>query len=421
VGCTDKDTSLVGELSRGHVRLAEPGLAQLVISGLAAGSLSFTTDTRAAAAHAEAVLLCLPTPPGPGGAPDFSALELVVSEIADALAPGSVLITKSTVLPGTTARLRRLLGRRDVAMASNPEFLREGHAVGDFLRPDRIVIGADSETAVQQVARLYRAWSAPRVLTATASAEMAKYAANCFLAIKLSYVNEIAGQCELFGADVGEVCAVMGYDRRIGSDCLRPGPGWGGPCMPKDVRALLHATYTAGAESPLLRAALTSNEQQHRRVVAKIREAVGGDLSGKHVALLGLTFKAGTNDVRDSPALAVAALLKAESARLTGYDHAVRDDLPGIVVADDPYDAVAHAAAVVVLTEWPQFQALCWTRVCQLMDGDVVIDARQCLEPGVLHQAGLRQVAIGLRHQRGLTENGCRSAFAQVLTGAGLR
>jgi UDPglucose 6-dehydrogenase len=330
----------------------------------------------------------------------MSEVESVVVEIAGALLPGSIVVIKSTVPPGTAGKMAALFGRADVTVASNPEFLREGNAVADFLGPDRIVVGADTRETAELVAGLYAKLAAPVVFTSTASAELAKYAANCFLAVKLSYINGVAELCERSGADIAEVTSVLSYDRRIGASHLQPGPGWGGPCLPKDTHALLHASATLGAEFDLLRAALATNERQHHRIVSKIRQAAGGDLKGRKVGLLGLTFKAGTGDLRNSPSLAVAALLAAEHARLTGYDPAIHGNITEITVAEDPYQAVTGTDVVVLLTDWPQFQLLDWTRVSELMAGKTIIDARNCLDSTALNRAGLSYHGIGKFYSR---------------------
>ena len=395
VRCADISPLLIQELQLGRVAMVEPGLEQLVQDGIGQGRLSFTVDTRAAVTDAQTVFLCLPTPSGPDGSADISALESVVSGIADRLRPGCVVVIKSTAPPGTAAKMASLILRDDIPLAVNPEFLREGHAVEDFLNPQRIVVGADSPTIGQLVGDMYARLSAPLILTSTTSAELAKYAANCFLATKLSYVNEIAELCECVGADITEVTSVLASDSRIGEGYLRPGPGWGGPCLPKDIRALLHVSSANGHESRLLHAALTANEDQHRRVADKVRRSVSGDLAGARVALLGLTFKADISDVRESPALAVAALLAAEQAVVTAYDPYVRENLPHVTLAADPYAAMRMADAVLVMTEWPQFQHLDWHRARAAMRGDTVIDARNHLRAPALHAAGLRWHGLG--------------------------
>jgi UDPglucose 6-dehydrogenase len=400
VRCADRDVTIIERLRHGQVDILAPELCRLVAEGLAASRLRFDVGARDAVADAEVVFLCLPTPAGPGGVPDVTAVRSVAAEIADALPQGSDVVIKSTVPPGTAARIAALLGRPDVVVASNPEFLREGRAVADFLHPDRIVVGADTDGAAERIADLYAKLAAPVVLTSTASAELAKYAANCFLAVKLSYINDVADLCERTGADISEVTQVLGYDPRIGASYLQPGPGWGGPCLPKDTYALLHIAAAAGSESGLLHAALVANQRQQQRIVSKVRLALGGSLAGARIALLGLAFKAGTTDLRDSPAVAVAALLSAQSAQVTGYDPAVRGSVPGISVAEDPYHAVTGAAAAVILTDWPQFCMLDWTRFSQLMAGNTIIDTRNHLDPAALDSVGLCWHGIGRSHPR---------------------
>ncbi|PRX47832.1 UDPglucose 6-dehydrogenase [Prauserella shujinwangii] len=395
VTCADVDEGKVARLSAGRVDILEPGLAELVAKGLTSGVLSFVGQARDAVADAEAVFLCVPTPMGAGGAADLSAVEAVVAEIGDALPPGCAVVTKSTVPVGTARRIRELLGRSDVAVVSNPEFLREGTAVADFLGPDRIVVGSDDRAAARRVAGLYRALGAPSVVTDAASAELVKYAANCFLAMKLSYVNSIAELCERLGADIEAVTEGMGHDRRIGRSFLKPGPGWGGSCLPKDTSALLRTAEAARFDFGLLAAAIEENIAQRDRVLAKIAGAVGGTLAGARIGLLGLAFKAGTDDLRDSPALSVASMLAAHGAEITAYDPAVTRELSGLTVVDSAYRAADGADAVVVLTEWPEFRQLDWTFLAGLMRGDSVVDTRNLLEPRVVLDAGLSWQGIG--------------------------
>ncbi|MGH3592348.1 MAG: UDP-glucose dehydrogenase family protein, partial [Pseudonocardiaceae bacterium] len=290
VVCADVDARKVARLSAGEVPILEPGLPDLVAQGLAAGRLRFVVGAAAAVTDAEVVFLCVPTPMGAGGAADLSAVEAVAAEVHELLPAGCVVVNKSTVPVGTAARTVQLLDRPDVAVVSNPEFLREGSAVEDFLNPDRIVVGCDAQDAAERVAALYARLGAPTVLTDAASAEMVKYAANCFLAMKLSYVNAIAELCERFGADVLDVTEGIGYDRRIGQAFLQPGPGWGGSCLPKDTHALLQVCAAADFDFALLQASLDTNTHQQHRMVAKVRDAVGGSLAGQRIGLLGLTF-----------------------------------------------------------------------------------------------------------------------------------
>ncbi|GAA0224369.1 UDP-glucose/GDP-mannose dehydrogenase family protein [Saccharothrix mutabilis subsp. mutabilis] len=397
VVCADVDVVKVARLRAGQVDILEPGLTELVGEGQAAGRLRFTHDLTDAVADAEVVFLCLPTPMGAGGAADLSAVESVARDLRRVLPYGTVVVCKSTVPVGTSQRVAALLGREDVAVVSNPEFLREGSAVRDFLHPDRIVVGSDSPQAAERVAALFAKLGAPTVLMDAASAEMVKYAANCFLAMKLSYVNAVAELCELVGADVSSVTDGMGYDRRIGQSFLQPGPGWGGSCLPKDTHAMVRIAESVGVDFALVKATIDTNHRQQRRVVDKVRDAVGGTLAGARVGILGLAFKAGTNDLRDSPALAVAELLAFEGAELVAYDPEIREPLVGMTVVDDAYSAVRDADAVVLLTEWPEFRTLDWARVAGLMNGVLVLDTRNHLDDDALHRAGLLREGLGRR------------------------
>jgi UDPglucose 6-dehydrogenase len=415
VVCADIDEAKVEALSRGEVAIREPGLAELVAEGLAAGRLSFVVGAGRAlkeletdAKPVEVLFLCVPTPMGVGGVADLSAVEAVIEEVRDAMPAGCVVVNKSTVPVGTADRTAELLDRPDVQVASNPEFLREGSAVHDFLNPDRIVVGSNSsQDAAERVAALYARLGAPTVLTDAASAEMIKYAANCFLAMKLSYVNALAELCERVDADVADVTEGMGYDKRIGQAFLSPGPGWGGSCLPKDTHALLQVADSADFEFRLVRASIDTNTRQFRRMVDKVRSAVtgsrNGSLSRVRLALFGLTFKAGTDDVRDSPALGVAALLRQAGAELVAYDPGVPPGSPAagtldgklVTLVDDPYEAAAGAAAVVVLTEWAEFRSLDWSRVAAATKGHAVVDTRNLLDPAVVRRAGLSWTGVG--------------------------
>ncbi|MET8849503.1 UDP-glucose/GDP-mannose dehydrogenase family protein [Amycolatopsis sp. NPDC004625] len=407
VTCVDADESKVDELRRGVVSIAEPGLADLVAQGLGDRTLTFTT-AQAELHGAGLVFLCLPTPPAEDGRPDLGVLETVVPQLGRLLRPGCVLVTKSTVPVGTAARLPRLLGRDDLPVVANPEFLREGHAVEDFLHPDRVLVGTDpaDSPAARRVARLYEPTGAPVVATGSASAELAKYASNAFLAVKLSYVNVLAELCERFGADVREVSRTMGLDARIGPEFLAPGPGWGGSCLPKDTSALLHAAESAGVDFGILRDAVRVNARQRARVVRAVRQAVtgsaAGSLAGARIGLLGLAFKAGTGDLRDSPALAVADDLARAGAELTAHDPAVAcvPGLHAVQVVDDPYLVAKDAAALVVLTEWPEFRDLDWARLAASADRTVVVDTRNLLDPDALAGAGFTHIGVGTHPRR---------------------
>ncbi|PWW64101.1 UDP-glucose dehydrogenase family protein [Actinokineospora spheciospongiae] len=408
VVCADVDAAKVERLRRGEIDILEPGLAELVAEGMAAGRLTFVLGATSAMRHTaegpEVMFLCVPTPMGVGGVADLSIVEAVVEEVRELLPPGCVVVNKSTVPVGTAERTAELLARDDVAVVSNPEFLREGSAVYDFLNPDRIVVGGSQQDAAERVAALYARLGAPTVLTDAPSAELVKYAANCFLAMKLSYVNAVAELCDRLGADITDVTEGMGYDKRIGQAFLQPGPGWGGSCLPKDTSAMLQLADAADFEFRLIRATIDTNTRQRQRMVEKVRLAVtgkrGGSLSHKRIALFGLTFKAGTDDLRDSPALAVAALLRQAGADLVGYDPALRPDNPhpdltGVTVVDDPYLAAKDAEAVVVLTEWPEFRSLDWSRLAESVSRPTVIDTRNLLDPAVARRGGFEWIGIG--------------------------
>ncbi|MFI0165712.1 UDP-glucose dehydrogenase family protein [Streptomyces sp. NPDC017095] len=403
VVCADADPHKVGRLRAAQVDILEPGLPEAVRDGLDAGRLEFTGDTAAAVAEADVVFLCLPTPMGAGGAADLAAVEAVASQIREVLRPGCVVVNKSTVPVGTCERVAALLGRTDVTVVSNPEFLREGRAVHDFLHPDRVVIGAADPDAARRVAALYAELDAPLVLTDPASAELTKYAANFFLAMKLSFANNLATLCERFGADIADVTEGIGRDPRIGSAFLRPGPGWGGSCLPKDTHALLTVCDLSGVDFPLLSATIETNVAHQRQLVERVAAACGrggdGSLHGVRLALYGITFKAGTSDLRDSPALAVARLLRERGAELTAYDPALREQRPDlsdlVELVDDPVRAAEGAAACLVLTEWPQLRDLDWAAIAARMAGHEVHDFRNLLDPDLLARAGLSWQGIG--------------------------
>lgn len=404
VVCVDNDEAKVATLREGRVPLHEPGLATLLREGMASGRLRVTTALRDAVQDADLVLLCVPTPMGDGGGADLGAVRTVLADMRQTLPSGCVVVTKSTVPVGTSRRVRELLGRPDVSVASNPEFLREGTAVHDFLEPDRIVIGADDEHARDRLSELYAGIAAPRVWTDSASAEVTKYAANGLLALKASYANLLAELCESVGADVRDVTEAMGYDERIGPAFLRPSPGWGGSCLPKDAHELVRAATSARVDAGMVREALAVNDRQARRVAARARRlATGserGSLRGVRVGLLGLTFKAGTDDLRDSPALTVARLLAEGGAELTAYDPCVTaeraTEVAPVVVVDDPYRVAKGASTLVLLTEWPEFRLLDWDRLAGVMDQPVVIDTRNHLPADALHAAGLAWHGIGI-------------------------
>ncbi len=398
VVCTDVDESRITGLQRGEVPIREPELDELVGAGLDSGRLSFARGSAEAASRADFVFLCVPTPAGRGGGTDLSFLEAAAAEIGQSLRPGAVVVNKSTAPAGTTQFLARVLGRVDVPVASNPEFLRQGSAVHDFCNPDRIVVGAADAAVAERVAGLYESIEVPVLITDPASAETVKYVANAFLATKLSYANAVAALCEAVGADVDDVLAGMGHDRRIGRDYLKPGPGWGGSCLPKDTRALIDAASVAGYDFALLRSVVEANEAQFAGVVAKAAARVA--LPGARIALLGLAFKAGTDDTRDSPSLEIARRLVEAGAAVHAYDPAISSSAAateaGIVVAADAYAACDGASALVVATEWDEFRQLDFDRLARLMAELHVIDTRNLLDRADLERRGFTYRGVGV-------------------------
>ena len=398
VVCADIDPAKIERLERGEIPIHEDGLETIVRECMAAGRLSFTVGSAAAVAGREFVYLCVPTPQAADGSADLSYIEAAASEISPHLDRGAIVINKSTVPVGSTRLVERALGRRDVSVVSNPEFLREGSAVSDFLNPDRVVIGADDQAAASRVASLYLGVRAPIVVTDPASAETTKYASNAFLATKLSFVNAVAAVCEAVGADVNDVMLGIGYDRRIGHDFLRPGPGWGGSCFPKDTRALIKIAEDAGYDFGFLRGVIGVNDEQFERVVGKIESAAGGSLSGARVGVLGLTFKAGTDDLRESPALEVVDRLVRAGAAVTAYDPAVRTiDRAGLCAVDDPYAVADGADVLVVLTEWDEFKFLDYEKIANSMARRAIVDGRNILDRGVMRRQGFDYQGIGRR------------------------
>ena len=406
VVCADIDEDRVARLRKGEVPILEIGLPELIAEGLASRRLQFVVGAAAAARRAEIVFLCVQTPQGHDGAADLSFVESVAREIAPMLAPDAVVVNKSTVPVGSTRFVQRVLSEsgvrgEGVTVASNPEFLREGQAVRDFLHPDRIVIGCENPEAAVRVSELYKGVHAPVLVTDPASAEMIKYASNAFLATKVSFINAIANLCEIVDADAREVAIAMGYDTRIGFQFLHPGPGYGGSCFPKDVAALLNTSRSAGYEFELLAGVVSVNAQQHERMVDKVRTSVGGELAGKTVALWGLTFKADTDDLRDSPALVVARRLLEEGAAVQAYDPGAgerpRELVPGLDLRADAYDAATGADAVALLTEWDEFRWLDFERVAGLMRGRGIVDARNLLDPAAMRRRGFDYRGVGRR------------------------
>jgi UDPglucose 6-dehydrogenase len=399
--CVDVVPDKVAMLRSGRLPIYEHGLEELVRTTCAAGRLDFALGAAGAVEDAEFLFLCVQTPQGADGSADLTYIEEASHQIGPLLRPGCIVITKSTVPVGSTEIVERALGRTDVCVVSNPEFLREGTAVHDCLHPDRIVIGSRSRVAAARVADLYKDIAAPVIVTDPATAETIKYACNAFLATKVSFINAVANLCEAVGADVHDLARAMGYDKRIGFDFLEPGPGWGGSCFPKDTRALIKVADDHGYDFGLLRGVVAVNDEQFERVVDRVERQAGGTLAGAAVAVWGLTFKAGTDDLRDSPSTEVIRRLLARGATVSAYDPTepspTSPHLAGmdVRVASDPYAACEGASVVVVLTEWDEFRWLDFGKVGELVARPAIVDARNILDPIGLRRLGFSYVGMG--------------------------
>jgi UDPglucose 6-dehydrogenase len=408
--CVDADASRVSLLEAGEVPFYEPGLAELVQRNASAGRLRFTTDTGSAVRVSEVIFLAVGTPEGVNGAADLTQMASAAAAIAAHLDGYKVVVTKSTVPVGTGEwlgeQIRLAAGRPvDVDVVSNPEFLREGSAIGDFMRPDRVVIGTSSERAAAVMREIYRPLfliETPILVTDVPTAEMIKCASNAFLAVKISFMNEIANLCDRVGADVHGVAKGMGLDKRIGSKFLHPGPGYGGSCFPKDTRALAALGASHGVRQQIVESAVEVNERQRRVVLDKIANALGG-VRGRTIAVLGLAFKPNTSDVREAPALYICRSLADAGARLRVFDpvaareaaHALEDLRGAMVYAADAYDAALEADAVVIMTEWNEFRSLDLPRLKGLVAGPVLIDTRNVLDPAQARALGFTYACTG--------------------------
>jgi UDPglucose 6-dehydrogenase len=398
VSCVEIEPGRLAMLRRGRSPISEPGLAEVLMRSSKAGRIRFTDCYADALADASFVIIAVQTPAGARGETDTSFVESAVNEAKPHLRPGGVVMLKSTVPPGTGDAIATALAPLGVEVVSNPEFLRQGSAIEDFMRPDRIVIGTDSGSAERAVRKLYAGIEAPVFCCSRRSAEMAKYAANAFLAARISLANEVAGICESVGADIGEVTAIVGADRRVGPDFLAAGLGWGGSCFPKDVTALIDTAAGYGRSHDMLDAVYRVNIGQ-REVACRYLVAAAEERSDPCVAVLGLAFKPNTGDVRGSPALEIIARLLEEGIRVKAHDpvamHEARRALPNIGYASDPYAAARGADAVLLATEWEDYQRLDWSRVRRSMRGDMLVDGRNVLDSRIVAQAGLRYIGFG--------------------------
>lgn len=407
VACCDVDPRKVDLLNDGVIPIVEHGLAELVAENRAAGRLSFHLGSDPAVRTADVVFLCVPTPQDDDGSADLSYVQAAATEIGPMLKPGAVVVNKSTVPVGSFHVVGDALGRDDVDVASNPEFLREGSAVHDCLHPDRVVIGAENARAAEVVRSLYASLDTEFIITDPASAETIKYAANGFLAMKVSFINSVAAMCEQVGADVAAVVAGIGSDHRIGNQFLNPGPGWGGSCFPKDSRALVSIARDHGYDFSLMRGVIDINEQQYDRIVNKIARAADrfehDRLDGVVIGALGLTFKAGTDDLRESPSLRILHELRERGAEIRAYDPTTAGDLDpiqtqrleGFTLCSTMADATDGADVVTVLTEWPEFRDLDLDAAAATMRGSSIVDARNLLDPATVKAAGLTYDGVG--------------------------
>ena len=408
VTCVDKDADKIRLLGDGVLPIYEPGLDSLVAQNVRAGRLHFSTDTAAAVAGADAVFISVGTPPrAEDGHADLSAVYAVAEEMAPHLTGFTVVVTKSTVPVGAGERVEAIIREHrpeaDVAVVSNPEFLREGAAIRDFKRPDRVVVGLDDERARPIMAELYRPLdlnNTPILFTERRTSELIKYAANAFLAMKVTFINEMADLCEVLDADVEEVARGIGLDDRIGSKFLHAGPGIGGSCFPKDALALSRTAVAAGSPLTLVEATLNANDARKPAMAGKIAAALGGDLNGKTIGVLGLTFKANTDDMRAAPSLEIIPALQARGAHIQAFDpedHEARQLLRDVDFRAGPYETARACDALVILTEWDQFRALDFDRLKREMRAPVLIDLRNLYSPAEMRERGFRYVSVGRR------------------------
>jgi UDPglucose 6-dehydrogenase len=406
VTCVDIDSEKIARLLAGEMPIYEPGLEQLVTKNMQSGRLRFTTDLKQAVEQALVIFLAVGTPPKSDGSPDLSFVETAARSVAEHMNGYKVIVTKSTVPIGTGEHIRKLIrehqkSKLNFGIVSNPEFLREGAAINDFMRPDRVVLGSRDEEALAIMRDLYRPLyliEAPFVLTSLEAAELTKYAANAFLATKISFINEIASLCESIGCDVHDVARAIGMDRRIGSKFLHPGPGFGGSCFPKDTQALASVAQKFGRESMIVDAVIEVNRRQRRAMVPKIEKLVG-ELAGKTIAILGLAFKPETDDMREAPAIDIISGLIERGAKVRAYDPVAMTEaakvLADVDYAADEYEAVTDADALVFVTEWNQFRALDMRRIRDLMRTPRIADLRNIYEPADMRELGFEYVGVG--------------------------
>lgn len=406
VTCVDKDFAKIEGLNAGVMPIWEPGLEALVKSNAERGRLSFTTDLKEAVKSAEAVFIAVGTPTRRGdGHADLTFVFDAVRELAVVIRPGTVVVTKSTVPVGTGDQIESILreeGVTEVSVASNPEFLREGAAIADFKHPDRIVVGAEDAHSQDVLREIYRPLflnRAPILITGRRTAELTKYAANAFLAVKISFINEIADLCEAVDADVQDVARGIGLDNRIGPKFLHAGPGYGGSCFPKDTLALLKTADLAGVDQRIVRTTVEVNDRRKEQMVERVVRALGGDVAGKRVGVLGLAFKPNTDDMREAPSIPLVNGLVERGARVSAFDPVAREQaekvFTGIEFASDAYAAAERADALVIVTEWDEFRALDLERIAELLKGKLLVDLRNVYDRDEAEAAGLTYCGVG--------------------------
>ena len=408
VTCVDKDEKKIAKLHKGDIPIYEPGLDELVGRNYAAGRLSFTTDLGSAVAQADAVFIAVGTPTRRGdGHADLSYVYAAAAEIAAHLDGYTVIVTKSTVPVGTSQQVSDIVRKTrpdaDFDVASNPEFLREGSAISDFMRPDRVVVGTSSERAVDVMRQLYRPLfliETPILFTSLETAELTKYAANAFLAVKISYINQIADLCEKVNADVHDVAKGMGLDKRIGGKFLHPGPGYGGSCFPKDTLALVKTAELFESDVPLVSGVVSYNSERKQEMAQRVIDAMQGDVAGKKIAILGLAFKPETDDMRESPSIELITELTKKGALVTAYDPAAIEEakqhLPASVTyAETTAACLKGADCAVLVTEWNEFRALTPLSFTELMAGNVLVDLRNVYDPSAIRAANIHYSSIG--------------------------
>jgi UDPglucose 6-dehydrogenase len=406
VCCVDKDASKIDGLNSGVMPIWEPGLEAIVKSNKERGRLTFTTDLASAVKDAEAVFIAVGTPARRGdGHADLTFVFEAVRELASFIQPDAVVVTKSTVPVGTGDKIELILreeGVERVSVASNPEFLREGAAIADFKHPDRIVVGAEDERAQEVLREIYRPLflnRAPILITGRRTAELTKYAANAFLAVKISFINEIANLCEAVDADVQDVARGIGLDNRIGPKFLHAGPGYGGSCFPKDTLALLQTADLAGVDQRIVRTTVEVNDDRKAQMVERVARAVGGDLGGKRVGVLGLAFKPNTDDMREAPSIPIVNALVERGATVAAFDPVAREQAEkvfhGIEFANDAYAAADGADVLVIVTEWDEFRALDLDRIAASLRGKILVDLRNVYDRSEAEEAGLTYYGVG--------------------------